>query len=161
MTTIARLDAQPYVGAAAAPDVEEHDLPTAPVPSSESRLPAFALLAAGGSLALASLLGRGASPLLRLGGGIAGIGIAIGGAMMLPMGGHSDSTETSATDPTLAFNQELHRGRTPNGGAYSIASFFDAEGNPAKKADAARAEIVEYSGDGIEIARTFGTFGDH
>lgn len=172
MTTIARIDVQPWKGAAAAPDA---DTPDAPVPATPagSRLPALAMLAGGSSLAFTSLLGRGASPLLRLGGGLAGIGVAIGGAMMLAMS--DPSQDRGATEPTqhdstapgssapagperpLAFNQERRDGPTPSGGAYSIASYFDADGNAVQKADAVNVSIVEYAADGAQIAETSGT----
>jgi hypothetical protein len=87
--------------------------------------------------------------------------------MMLAMG---DSPKTSGTgqpagsaaagsDVPLAFNQERHEGPTPSGGAYSIASYLDADGNPAAKADAARVLIAEFDANGEQIAETVGTLG--
>ena len=159
MTTIARTDVQAYRGAAAAPDAE---LPEEPelAPYHEPNVPAAALLFGGASLGLVALLSRGANPLFRIGSGVAAVGLAIGGAMMLAMGDTRNTTgpaEPGGED--LAFNQERREGRTPNGGEWSVASYFDAHNQPVAKAEAAKVSIVEYNSDGIPIAETWGTVG--
>jgi len=45
---------------------------------------------------------------------------------------------------------------TPNGGAYSIAYFRDANGNPTTKDKAVSVEICEFSADDECIATTYG-----
>jgi hypothetical protein len=49
--------------------------------------------------------------------------------------------------------EERVDGPTPNGGAYSIAYFRDAEGNPCQKAGAA--EIVEFDAKGEAVHRSY------
>lgn len=46
---------------------------------------------------------------------------------------------------------EVHRGKTPNGGDYSVAYFYDADGNPCKRDAAKRINFVEYTKDGIRV----------
>jgi hypothetical protein len=48
-------------------------------------------------------------------------------------------------------------GPTPNGGAYAVVHWRDADGNPTTKGRAVTAEIHEYAADGREIARTYAT----
>lgn len=47
---------------------------------------------------------------------------------------------------------------TPNGGAYSVAYFQDADGENVPRSRAVRVEIVEFAEDGAEIHRTYGTW---
>lgn len=46
-------------------------------------------------------------------------------------------------------------GRTPSGGAYAVAYYYDNEGNPCPKAQAARVNIIEYSEDGKRLNETY------
>lgn len=52
--------------------------------------------------------------------------------------------------------EERSNGPTPHGGAYSIAYYRDAAGNPASKEVAAQVEIVEYDSRDNVIWRTYG-----
>lgn len=47
-------------------------------------------------------------------------------------------------------------GPTPHGGAYAIAHFRDARGDPCERTDAVRVEIVEYDDYDEMIFRTHG-----
>jgi YD repeat-containing protein len=51
------------------------------------------------------------------------------------------------------------QGPTPNGGAYAVASFMDADGNPVEQADATQLVIVEYDSADRMLAETVGTVG--
>lgn len=51
---------------------------------------------------------------------------------------------------------EVHYSKTPNGGDYSVAYFYDKEGNPCKKEDASYLNIIEYTKDGRRINETYG-----
>lgn len=167
------------IGAAAAPEGPAQDVFSA-APLSASKLPAFGLFALGGTLGIGAALLRRANPLARIGGGLLGLGVAATGAMMLAMGGTSDShagngdvapttgpsgpASAPGSHPTgglkpLAFNQEHRQGPTPSGGAYSIASYFDANGDPIAKADASSVSIVEYDADGGRLRETTGMIG--
>lgn len=53
---------------------------------------------------------------------------------------------------------ECSTGPTPNGGAYSIARYLDADG-PADKGDATTVEISEHDDDGNVVHTTYGAFG--
>jgi hypothetical protein len=46
-------------------------------------------------------------------------------------------------------------GATPNGGAYSVAYYYDHEKNPVPRARARHAEIVEFSSWNRVIHRTY------
>lgn len=50
---------------------------------------------------------------------------------------------------------ERSAGPTPAGGAFAIAYFRDARGNPCRKEDAAATEIVEFDAAGRAIRRTY------
>lgn len=50
---------------------------------------------------------------------------------------------------------ETHYGKTINGGAYSVAYYYDKEGNPCRKAKAASVNIVEYSQNGERINENY------
>ena len=54
---------------------------------------------------------------------------------------------------------ECTEGPTPEGGAYSIARYSDADG-PADKQDATEVEITEYDADGGVLNTTHGTLGE-
>ncbi len=45
---------------------------------------------------------------------------------------------------------------TPNGGAYSVAYYYDDHRMPCEKSKARRVEIVEYSKQGERICSTYG-----
>jgi type II secretory pathway component PulJ len=51
--------------------------------------------------------------------------------------------------------RERVEGPTPNGGAYMIAFFRDADGNPCRKAEAHAMEVVEYNDKDEVIRRTY------
>lgn len=53
-------------------------------------------------------------------------------------------------------NMEIKRGKTPAGGDYSIAYFFDEDGKPAEKAGASNIRICEFKDDGTLIKETLG-----
>jgi hypothetical protein len=48
-------------------------------------------------------------------------------------------------------NSERVDGPTPHGGAYTVAYYADAEGNPAPKTRAARAEVHEFTEAGKRV----------
>jgi hypothetical protein len=52
--------------------------------------------------------------------------------------------------------EERTEGPTPNGGAYAIAYFQDADGQPVTKDKAVKVEIVEFDASGKAIWRTYG-----
>ena len=51
---------------------------------------------------------------------------------------------------------ERHDHKTPSGGDYSIAYFYDKNGNPCERKDAYRINIVEYTKDGERINEVYG-----
>lgn len=46
-------------------------------------------------------------------------------------------------------------GKTINGGAYSVAYYYDKQGNPCRKGRAASVNIVEYTNDGERLNETY------
>ena len=58
----------------------------------------------------------------------------------------------SARDDTY----ERRDGPTPNGGAYSIAHWSDAQGRPVPRGLARYVEVVEYDAEGGQVFRTYG-----
>lgn len=58
-------------------------------------------------------------------------------------------------DPAHPEYSQRDDGPTPNGGAYSIAYFSDARGNPCAREDAHSMEIVEFDADGEAVHRTY------
>lgn len=46
-------------------------------------------------------------------------------------------------------------GPTINGGTYSIAYYYDLQGNPCRKEEAARVNIVEYTEKGERLNETY------
>lgn len=58
-----------------------------------------------------------------------------------------ERVETPAVKPDPRTTETRH-GKTPSGGDYSVAYFFDKDGNPCPKAKAKSVNIVEYSQDG-------------
>lgn len=50
-------------------------------------------------------------------------------------------------------------GRTPSGGDYSVAYFYDKDGNPCPKRKAVRMNIVEYTNDGVRVNEAYGFLG--
>lgn len=50
---------------------------------------------------------------------------------------------------------ETHYGRTPNGGDYSIAYYYDKDGNPCRKNEASAVNIIEYSKEGHRINENY------
>ncbi len=53
-------------------------------------------------------------------------------------------------------NTERIDGPTPNGGDYSIASYFDKDGIPCNRNKAFKMIIEEFKKDGTSIHRTYG-----
>lgn len=51
--------------------------------------------------------------------------------------------------------QQLEGGDLPNGGAYALVYYRDSDGSAVPKAEALRAEVVEFDATGIPIAITF------
>ncbi len=51
--------------------------------------------------------------------------------------------------------EERTDGPTPAGGAYAVAYWRAANGDPCPKAEAVRAEVIEFDGRGEPIARTY------
>jgi len=132
------------------------DRALAPPKDDGDRGAAFSTLAVGIGVGATSLLARSLPGGVRIGGALLGVGLAITSAMMLSMA-HDDTVDTVDTAPTrpeVAFNQVLREGPTPAGGAYSIASYLDGDGQPVVKDDAASVEIVEYDDAGGAIAHT-------
>ena len=48
---------------------------------------------------------------------------------------------------------------TPSGGDYSIAYYYDKDGNPCTKAQASAVNILEFTEDGTRINETYGRLG--
>ena len=66
------------------------------------------------------------------------------------------SDKVQKPDPRFT---ETEYGPTPSGGAYSVAYYYDKDGNPCKKADAVRLNIIEYSAEGKRINEVYGILG--
>lgn len=47
-------------------------------------------------------------------------------------------------------------GKTLNGGDYSVAYYYNSDGNPCKKSEATAVNIVEYTKDGERINECYG-----
>lgn len=54
---------------------------------------------------------------------------------------------------------ERHDGPTPSGGDYSIAYYYDKDGHPCEKKQAASVNIIEFSKEGIRLNETYGLLG--
>lgn len=54
---------------------------------------------------------------------------------------------------------EVRIGRTPAGGAYSVAYFYNADFVPCKKRNAVHVSVVEFSGEGDYLDETFAVSG--
>lgn len=59
-----------------------------------------------------------------------------------------------AVEPDARYT-ERGDGPTINGGAYSIAYYYDQQGNPCLKEEAARVNIVEYTENGERLNETY------
>ena len=129
------------------------DRALAPPKDDGDRGAAFSTLAVGIGVGATSLLARSLPGGVRIGGALLGVGLAITSAMMLSMD-RDDTVDPASKRPDVAFNQVLREGPTPAGGAYSIASYLDANGQPVVKGDAASVEIVEFDDAGGAIAHT-------
>ena len=55
---------------------------------------------------------------------------------------------------------ETRQGKTPSGGDYSVAYFYDKDGKPCPKAKAKSVNIVEYSQDGERLNEAYGVLGE-
>lgn len=53
---------------------------------------------------------------------------------------------------------ETIQGRTPSGGAYSTAYYYDKDGRPCLKAKAKSVHIIEFSENGDRINENYGVF---
>ena len=58
--------------------------------------------------------------------------------------------------PEDTFCTEYRDGPTPNGGAYSSATYFDAYGRTCAKKDAYAVAITEYDESGARVNGTYG-----
>ena len=58
--------------------------------------------------------------------------------------------------PENTYCSETHIGPTPNGGAYSVAYYRDANGDPCTKDKASQIEVCEYSAKGVCINSIYG-----
>jgi hypothetical protein len=67
------------------------------------------------------------------------------------------STKKQEADPRFS---EKHVHKTPSGGDYSIAYYYDADRNPCEKARAKFVNIVEYTNEGNRINETYGQLGE-
>lgn len=63
---------------------------------------------------------------------------------------------TMHTDPRFT---EKHEGRTPSGGDYCIAYYYDESGRLCVKSKASRVNIVEYTKDDKRINECYGVIG--
>lgn len=54
---------------------------------------------------------------------------------------------------------ERAEGPTPNGGAYSMAFYYDDNGNPAPKSEATRCNIIEFDENDNFVNETMGILG--
>lgn len=59
-------------------------------------------------------------------------------------------------EPDARFTERAD-GPTINGGAYSIAYYYDQQGNPCRREDAASVNIIEFSKEGMRINETYAT----
>lgn len=66
------------------------------------------------------------------------------------------SSEKPKFDPRFCEKKE---GATPNGGDYSVAYYYDKDGNPCLKEQANAVNIIEYSNSGERINETYGLLG--
>lgn len=66
---------------------------------------------------------------------------------------------TSAYVFGASITEERIDGATPAGGAYAVAYYLSAAGEPIDRALAERVEIVEFDAGGKEIARTYAEIG--
>ena len=51
--------------------------------------------------------------------------------------------------------EERREGKTPNGGVYSVAYYYDKDYTPVDKARATQMKIIEYSAEGNDLHRTY------
>ena len=51
-----------------------------------------------------------------------------------------------------------HYGKTPSGGSYSVAYYYNKDGEPCEKEDAKSVNIVEYNDKGEKINETYSFF---
>lgn len=66
-----------------------------------------------------------------------------------------ERADNIAEKPDPRFTKTI-QGRTPNGGAYSTAYYYDKDGQPCVKAKAKSVNIVEFSEEGERINETYG-----
>lgn len=52
-------------------------------------------------------------------------------------------------------NEERIDGPTPNGGAYAIIYYQDAQGELTDKSSAVRAELIEFDANGEQVWRSY------
>lgn len=55
---------------------------------------------------------------------------------------------------------ETVMGKTINGGDYSVAYYYDSNGNPCTKSEATAVNIVEYTKDGGFVNECYGILGN-
>lgn len=71
-----------------------------------------------------------------------------------------DSAPPAMPNPDPRYTQTLHE-PTPNGGAFSIAYFYDKNGMPCSREEMAYMNIVEYAEDGTRINESYGACNSH
>ncbi len=68
-----------------------------------------------------------------------------------------ESAEKVEPKPDPRYTETI-QGRTPNGGTYSTAYYYDKDGHPCPKENAKSVHIVEFSEDGERINENYGVF---
>ncbi len=69
-----------------------------------------------------------------------------------------ERAENVTLQPDPRFTETAY-GKTPNGGDYSVAYYYDSSGSPCVKSEAATVNIVEYTKDGDRINECYGVLG--
>ncbi len=70
--------------------------------------------------------------------------------------GERANTSTQHPDPRFTERQD---GATPNGGDYSVAYYYDKDGNPCTKENAVAVNIIEFLNNGQRVNETYGLLG--
>lgn len=66
----------------------------------------------------------------------------------------SEEVEQSIPEVDPRFTERIE-GHTPNGGDFSIAYYYNEDGEPCIKKEAVRVNIIEYKEDGQRINETY------
>lgn len=70
--------------------------------------------------------------------------------------GEKVDNPTQKPDPRFTERQD---GATPNGGDYSVAYYYDKDGNPCPKKQAVAVNIIEFTNSGRRVNETYGLLG--